>query len=141
MKELRLAGAILYLCEGTKLRKDPRYKNTYIYAIEFTNSNPRIVALFRRFMIQELKIHSTKIKGQLFLYPDLDTRKVVAEWSRRTSIPIGQFQKIIMLRAKVSKFKPNPLGTLKIRHSSKEKFLKLQSIIDDVWKGAGFAVA
>ncbi len=140
-RELKLAGAMLYVCEGTKLRKDSRYKNTYIYSIEFTNSDPRIVALFRRFMVEELKINPSKIKGQLFLYPDLDQKKVMQEWSRRTHIPINQFQKVIMLKAKVSKFKPNPLGTLKIRHSNKEKFLKLQSTIDHVWKDAGMAVA
>ena len=131
----------MYVCEGTKLRKDSRYKNTYIYAIEFTDSDPRIVALFRRFMVEELKVDPTKIKGQLFLYPDFNQKKVMREWSRRTNIQTGQFQKIIKLKPKVSKFKPNPLGTLKIRHSSKEKFLKLQSIIDDVWKDAGLAVA
>ena len=141
IKELRLAGALLYVCEGTKLRKDLRYKNTYIYSIEFTNSDPQIIALFRRFMIEELKIDPKKIKGQLFLYPDLDQKKVMREWSRRVNIPTGQFQKIIMLKAKISKFKPNPLGTLKIRHSSKEKFLRLQSIIDNVWRDAGVAAA
>ena len=140
-KELKLAGALLYVCEGTKLRKDPRYKNTYIYAIEFTNSEPQIVALFREFMIRILKVEPSKIKGQLFIYPDLDQKKVMLEWSRRTSIPLCQFQQVIMLKAKISKFKPNPFGTLKIRHSSKEKFLKLQSIIDAVWKDAIVSVA
>lgn len=140
-KELRLAGALLYVCEGTKLRKDPRYKNTYIYAIEFTNSEPQVIALFREFMIRILKVDPREIKGQLFTYPDLDQRKVMLEWRRRTNIPLSQFQQVIMLKAKISKFKPNPLGTLKIRHSSKEKFLKLQSIIDTVWKDAGVSVA
>src|SRR3989338_858886 len=135
-RELRLAGALLYVCEVTKLRKDPRYKNTYIYAIEFTNSDPKIIALFRKFMIEVLSVEPTKIKAQLFLYPDLNTKKVMKEWGRRTGTPIKQFQKVIMLKAKISKFKPNPLGTLKIRYSNKEKFLKLQSIIDSVWKHA-----
>ena len=123
------------------MRKDPRYKNTYIYAIEFTNSDPKIVALFRRFMVEQLGIDPKKIKGQLFLYPDLNQREVVEEWSRATEVPSNQFQKIIMLKAKVTKFKPNPLGTFKIRYSGKEKYLKLQSIIDGVWKDAGASVA
>jgi hypothetical protein len=46
-----------------------------------------------------------------------------------------------MLKAKVSRFKPNPLGTLKLRYSSKEKFVMLQSIIKEMWKDAGVAVA
>ena len=133
-KELRIAGAMLYLCEGTKLRKDLRFKNTYIYSIEFTNSNPRIVSLFLRFMKEELEVSQNRIRGQLFIYPDLDLKKVVKIWSRETGIPLRQFQKIIMLKTKISKFKSNPLGTFKVRYSSKEKFLKLQSIIDSFWR-------
>src|SRR3989344_4681829 len=114
-RELRLAGALLYVCEGTKLRKDQRYKNTYIYAIEFTNSDPKIVSLFLRFMREELKIYPEKIKGQLFIYPDLNKQKVMELWSRETKISLEQFQKIIMLKAKISRFKPNPLGTFKVR--------------------------
>ena len=136
-KELKIAGALLYACEGTKLRKDLRYKNTFIYAIEFTNSNPEIIGLFATFMEHILKIDPEKIKGQLFLYPDLDERIVMSTWSRKIGMPINKFQKVIMLKAKVSKFKPNPLGTCKLRYTNKEKFLKLQSIIDDVWKDAG----
>jgi hypothetical protein len=135
-KELRLAGALLYVCEGTKLRKDSRYNNTYIYAIEFTNSDPKIVSLFIRFMRDELEIEPSKIRGQLFIYPDLDQKALMRAWSRYTGIPVAQFQKVIMLKAKNSRFKPNPLGTFKVRYSSKEKFLKLQSIIDSVWRGA-----
>ena len=135
-KELQLAGALLYACEGTKLRRDSRYKNTFIYAIEFTNSNPQIISLFLRFMIQELEIDIAKIKGQLFIYPDLDKKKVMQTWSHETGIPVVQFQKVIMLKAKISKFKPNPLGTFKLRYTGKEKFLKLQSIIDSVWRDA-----
>lgn len=138
---LRFAGAVLYVCEGTKLRKDPRYNNTYLYGIEFTNSDPRIVTLFLRFMIQILKIQPEKIRGQLFLYPDLNAGSVMREWSKRTGLPKEQFQKVIMLKAKISKFKPNPLSTLKLRYTNKQKFLELQSIIDEMWRGANITVA
>ena len=87
-------------------------------------------------MVKELKIDIAKIKGQLFIYPDLDQKQVMRIWSRKTGIPVVQFQKIIMLKAKISKFKPNPLGTFKLRYTGKEKFLKLQSIIDSVWRDA-----
>ena len=133
-RELRLAGALLYVCEGTKLRKDQRYKNTYIYAIEFTNSDPKIVSLFVRFMINELIIEPDRIKGQLFIYPDINRKEVMRIWSRSTGIPIAQFQKVIMLKTKNLKFKHNPLETFKVRFTSKEKFLKLQSIIENNWR-------
>ncbi len=53
-------------------------------------------------------------------------------WSKISDIPVVQFQKVIILKAKVSKFKPNPLGTFKIRCSSKEKFLELQKLTEKV---------
>lgn len=141
LRELKTAGALLYVCEGTKLRKDPRYKNTYIYAIEFTNSDPKIVSLFLRFMVSVLKIDKERIKAQLFIYPDLNQKKVMKAWSVHTGLPLAQFQKIIMLKAKISKFKPNPLGTLKIRFSGKKEFLRLQEIIEAMWADAAFLTA
>lgn len=136
IRELKIAGALLYVCEGTKLRKDPRYKNTYIYAIEFTNSDPKIISLFLKFMTHVLRIKEGKIKAQLFIYPDLNLKSVMKKWSDVTGLPLSQFQKVIMLKAKISKFKPNPLGTLKIRFSGKKEFLKLQEMIDIMWTDA-----
>lgn len=135
-KELKIIGVMLYVCEGTKLRKDPRYKNTFIYSIEFTNSDPRIINLFLKFMRRELKVDPKRIKAQLFIYPDLSKKLTVKYWSKTTKIPTDQFQKVIVLKKKITKFKHNPLGTFKIRYSSKDSFLKLQSIIDRFWKSA-----
>ncbi len=131
-QELTLAGVMLYLCEGTKLRKDPRYENTFIYAIEFTNTNPEVIAIFVRFLKEILRVPSSKLRGQVFSYPDLEARRLVRYWSKISDIPVVQFQKVIILKAKVSKFKPNPLGTFKIRCSSKEKFLELQKLTEKV---------
>src|SRR3990172_63664 len=115
-KELELAGAILYACEGTKLRKDPRHKNTYLYAIELTNSDPKIICLFVKFLLKVIKTDKERLRGQLFTYPD---------------------HNITELKNRNSKYKPNPLGTFKVRCTCKEDFLKLQGIISRVWKGAG----
>jgi hypothetical protein len=140
-KELKLAGVCLYLCEGTKLRRDPRYKNTFIYAIEFTNTNPAVISIFSRFLRDILQVPPLKLRGQVFSYPDLIAENLVNFWSGISGIPVEQFQKVIILKAKVSKFKPSQYGTFKIRCSSKEKFLELQSYIDEILKRhkGGFA--
>lgn len=78
-----------------------------------------------------------RVKGQLFIYPDLDEQKLIKFWSKVSNIPQKQFQKCIMLKAKTTKFKPSPYGTFKIRYSCKEDFLKLERIIDEFWRGAG----
>lgn len=139
-KNLTIAGAMIYACEGTKIRKDARYENYYIYAIELTNSRPETIRLFSLFLQKILKVPWAKVRGQLFVYPDHNIKKLIHYWSGVSFIPISQFQKPIMLTQKNSKYKPNPLGTFKIRYNSKEKFIKLQSIISDVWKEAGVVI-
>lgn len=76
-----------------------------------------------------------RVRGQLFFYPDLDENKLKAIWSEASGIPMDQFQKSICLKQKTGKFKANPLGTFKIRYSCKEHFLKLQEMIDNLWRG------
>lgn len=134
-KNLEIIGAILYACEGTKARRDKRY-NRLIYSIELTNSDPNIIRGFSLFLKKVLKADWSRVKGQLFYYPDLDKMKLVKFWSDRSGIPEEQFQKSILLKANL-RFKPNPCGTFKIRYSCKKDFLILQKMIEEIWKGAG----
>lgn len=135
-RQLAIAGAMIYACEGTKARRDYRYENRYIYSIELTNSKPEIIRLFSKFLIEVLKVDKNRLRGQLFIYPNHDKEELIQFWSEISGIPKGQFQKPIILVQKNSKYKPNPLGTFKIRYSHKEDFFKLQKMISDVWKDA-----
>lgn len=137
MKEdsLKIIGAMLYACEGTKARIDKRY-DRLIYSVELTNSDPNIIKIFRLFLDKIIKIDKKRIKGQLFFYPDLNETKLVKFWSGISAIPVSQFNKSICLKAKNGKFKSNPLGTFKIRYNSKKDFLKIQKIIENIWRDA-----
>jgi len=44
-----------------------------------------------------------------------------------------------LLKKKMSVFKANPLGTIKIRYSHKEHFLKIKGIINEVFGSGGVA--
>jgi hypothetical protein len=136
-KELTILGASLYACEGTKARRDYRSETRYIYSIELTNSDPNIVKSFSLFLDRIIRADRKRVKGQLFLYPDLNEKKLKTIWAKASGIPLTQFQKSIYLKQKIGKFKPNPLGTFKVRYTCKEHFLKLQKIIENVWKDAG----
>ncbi len=136
-KNLVTAGAMIYACEGTKARRDFRYANRYIYAIELTNSRPETIGLFSKFLKEILNVDWTRVRGQLFLYPDHNKEKLIQYWSEISGIPTSQFQQIISLTQKNSKYKPNPLGTFKIRYNNKVDFFKLQKIITGVWIDAG----
>jgi hypothetical protein len=135
-KELKIIGAMLYACEGTKARRDYRTKDKYICSIELTNSDPKIIKIFSVFLKRIIHADWTRVRGQIFLYPDLNGPELVSHWSKISNIPTGQFQQNILLKAKNGKFKANPLGTFKIRYTCKKDFLKLQSIIDEVWEKA-----
>lgn len=137
IKELTILGASLYACEGTKERRDYRSENRYIYSIELTNSDPRIIKTFSVFLKKIIKADWSRVRGQIFLYPDLSEKKLKSVWSKSSGIPLRKFQKSIYLKQKFGKFKPNPLGTFKIRYSCKEDFLKLKTIIENMWRDAG----
>ncbi|MDD5528312.1 MAG: hypothetical protein PHO56_05095 [Patescibacteria group bacterium] len=138
-KELTILGASLYACEGTKARRDYRGKNRYICSIELTNSDLFIISSFSLFLKKIIKANWSRLRGQLFLYPDLNEKELKLVWSKASAIPLAQFQKSIYLKKKIGKFKSNPLGTFKIRYTCKEDFLRLQKIINTIWKNAGVA--
>ena len=136
-KALTILGASLYACEGTKARRDFRSKDRLIYSIELTNSDVYIIKSFSLFLKKIIKADWGRVRGQLFLYPDLSEEKLRSTWSKASKIPLSQFQQSIVLKKKTGKFKANPLGTFKIRYSCKEDFLKLQGIIENLWRDAG----
>ncbi len=134
-KELEIIGTVLYGCEGTRLRRDKRrVNNVYHWVIEFTNTDPRLIKLFLLFMRKVLTIHEKKLKGQLFIYNDLDQDKVEKFWSSATEIPLSRFNKTIILTPRGYKGKLSEKGTFKLRYHSKEIFKKLDSIMEKVFQ-------
>ena len=53
-------------------------------------------------------------------------------WSKETGIPLNNFNKTIVLKAKNSKYKPNPNGTFKVRYHSKEAYQRLDLLVNQV---------
>ncbi len=132
-RELKIAGVVLYSCEGTRLRRDKRRKgDAYYWVIEFTNSNPKLVKLFLVFLRKIIKISEARLKGQLFIYDDLEILELEEMWSKETGIPLSNFNKTIVLKAKSSKYKPNPNGTFKTRYHSKEACQRLSLLVNEV---------
>jgi len=128
---LKMFGLVAYLCEGTKLRKDNRYKNTYLYVIEFTNSDPELMKLFIKFMRQELDVDENKIKCQIAIYDDIKTKEIEYFWSNYLEVPICNFNKTIIFKPKNLGNKMNLRGTCKLRYYGKKTFLKLNELIVD----------
>ena len=133
--KLKIIGAMLYCCEGTKARIDKRY-NRLNYAIELTNTDYKIINIFSEFLRVVIKPDWKRVKGQLFYYPDQDKNELIEYWSEKSGVPINQFHQCILMKSN-PRFKPNKYGTFKIRYFCKEDYLKLQGIIDSIWRDAG----
>lgn len=130
-RELSLLGASLYLCEGTKERSLKR--GGKVFAVEFTNTDARTINMFLRFLREIIGADESRIKAELFIYPDLNENDLKRYWSDETRISLDRFQKTIVFKQKKSVFKPSPFGTIKIRYSHKEHFLKIKKLIDEIF--------
>jgi hypothetical protein len=133
-KYLEIIGAMLYVCEGTKARIDKRY-NRLIYSVELTNTDDKIIVIFCIFLREIIDAKWDRVKGQVFYYPDQNERVLVEYWSNKSGIPVDQFNKSILMKSN-PRFKPNKFGTFKVRYNCKDDFLKLQGIINKIWRDA-----
>lgn len=130
MVNRKLIALILWWCEGTKPRKDKRWKNSYIYATEITNTNPEIIKIFLDFLVIDLKIDISKIKGQVQIHEGDDQEKFESYWSNNLGIPLEQFNRTIV-RPRGNRQREH-FGTFKLRIYGKEIFIQLQKMLDEM---------
>ncbi len=79
----RLLCAVMYWCEGTKIRRGE--------IPSFTNSDPLMVASFLRLLREGFSIDEQKLRASLHVhdYHDVDTQ--LRFWSKVTTIPLSRF--------------------------------------------------
>ncbi len=109
-RELFIAGLALYWGEGSK--KDPR--------VRFYNSDPVIIRFIMRWFREILSV----VESRFIMYVTINRihkerlDDVNKYWSKKTNVPIGQFRKSILIKAKNEKIYENHFqhyGTLCIR--------------------------
>lgn len=111
----------LYQAEGYK--KLPKISGA---RLEFTNSDPAIVAYFLKFLENDLSTDKTQIKAYINCYNfNLTHKELVDYWSNAVGIPEKNFQKTRFLTPKGKKMKE--YGTLHI--------LVLSSVFVEVFLG------
>ncbi|MFZ2357606.1 MAG: helix-turn-helix domain-containing protein [Candidatus Omnitrophota bacterium] len=104
---LKLIGAVLYWAEGYKAG---------VNMVNFSNSDPNMVALMMFFFRRVCKVPEEKFRGMVHIHPHLDAEKAKKFWSKISGIPIGQFHKTQFGISRASKHKRDtlPLGTFRI---------------------------
>lgn len=134
MNRLEVLGLALWWAEGSKSRRDQRWKNAVSYPIEITNTDERIIKIFLEFMIREIGIRRDRFKLQLQIHEGDDKEALENYWSKMTGISRSNFQKTIIRPTgkKVGKSK----GTCKVRFSDKMVYnileRKLNSLLESI---------
>jgi hypothetical protein len=121
---------VIWMCEGTKKRKDKRWKNSYICPVEVTNTDAKIVKIFVDFLNKDLGIPISKFKGQIQIHEGDDKEEIEEYWSKVTSIPRHQLNKTIIRKRgnKPGKSK----GTFKVRFYNKSVYDRLSHMLNDL---------
>ena len=128
MNSLKYTALIIWWCEGTKQRKDKRWKNSYTNPVEVTNSDPKIINIFLAFLRKGFNIEETKFHVQLQIHENDNKQLIEKYWSEILKIPLIQFDKTI-IRPIGNKPGKNR-GTCKIRVYNKILYIKLKQMLD-----------
>lgn len=104
---LKLIGTALYWAEGYKAS---------VNMINFSNSDPHMIALMMRFFRKVCKVTENKFRGVVHIHPHLNIDKAKKFWSEISGIPLTQFHKTQLGISRASKHKRDtlPLGTFRI---------------------------
>jgi len=127
-RKRKLISLIIWWCEGTKVRKDKRWKNAINCPIEVTNTDQKIIKIFIDFLRKDLGIANKKLKGRVQIHEGDNQAKIESFWSTVSGIPLSQFNKTIV-RPKGYKVGKN-LGTFTIRTYDKILYMKLCELLE-----------
>lgn len=136
--ELLLAGALLYWAEGYKRLMVRGGRELTAHVISFVNSDPDMVRVFVRFLIEFLEVSPSEIRLCVRLYAHIGEKEASNYWSKVTGLQKSNFTKPTYLVTGASKgrrpYNRLPYGTLQVAVNSTEKFHYLMGLIEGVKK-------
>jgi transcriptional regulator with XRE-family HTH domain len=108
-RDLLIAGVALYAGEGSKQGS----------TVGFANTDPRMVALFRRFLRTFFEVDESRLRVRLYLHEGLDLDAATGFWSGVTGIPASQFGAPYRAVPDSSiRSRKHPMGCPSVRYSS-----------------------
>jgi len=125
-----IVGIILWWAEGTKSRRDKRWKNARSYPIELTNTNPSVIKIFVDFLREDLRILPERVSVQIQIHEGDNQAELEEFWAGVTGVSRQRFNKTIVrpVGRKVGKSK----GTCKVRFADKATYMQLEQILSQV---------
>ncbi len=125
-RELLLIGTALYWGEGSKSER------TTHTPLDFSNSDPMMVAVYMKFLRKILKVSEEQIRAGIHLYSSTDIHEAKKFWATTTGLPIDRFFIINQIsRASKGKrpFNILPHGTIAIKVNSRIQFNKVKGML------------
>ena len=127
-QDLLLVGAALYWGEGTK------YEGKYP-ALIFTNSDPKMISLYMRFLREGICIDESLIKAGIHLHPNVDELEARKFWSQVTKIPSSSFY-VVNVKNIASRGKREPKklphGMVVIKVNRRRFFYLMKGMIESL---------
>ncbi len=106
--DLNEVGTVLYWCEGSKREED--------YRVEFVNSDPKMVAVFMKY-IRAKHIDEARLRIRMAIHIQDDESECRKYWMGVTGLRDSNFMCTIVKEQSLWK-KPLPHGTVTIRYNS-----------------------
>jgi transcriptional regulator with XRE-family HTH domain len=122
-RDLLVAGIALYAGEGFKTGG----------AVGFANTDPRMIALFLRWLRTFFDIEESRLRLRLYLHDNLDLDAAYRFWSELTAIPVEQFGAPYRAADDPSRRKArHPMGCPAVRYSSISTLRSVLALVDSL---------
>jgi transcriptional regulator with XRE-family HTH domain len=124
-RDLLIAGVALYAGEGSKTDG----------AVQFANSDPRMIELFLRFLRSHFVIDEARLRVRLYLHQGLDLARAQAFWVGLTGIPAEQFGKPYRAVPDSSvRNSKHPMGCPSVRYACSSTHRRLMGLVGGLLK-------
>ncbi len=137
-QNLLLLGAALYWAEGYKRPIVYKGRERTYHPVSLSNSDPKLICLFIRFLKEICEVENEKILAQVRLYQHMNEEVVLKYWQDVTGIPKTQFMKHYygVSKSSLSKRPYNrlPYGTIQIRVTNTKVFHQIMGYIEGLEK-------
>jgi len=130
-KIISISSIALFWAEGTKKVSSSNQNLT------FTNSDPKMIKLYMRFLRECLKVPENKIKAGIHIHKNIPSQEAIEYWSKVMKIKTDIFY-IVKVKSKSSKnIRPKnrlPFGTAVVRVSDRKLYHYVMGMLEDIKK-------
>jgi hypothetical protein len=127
--DLTIIGPALYWAEGMKSQTRTSA------SLVFSNSDPKMIFLFMKFLREILLVPDKKIRSGIHLYKSINIDEAKDYWSKITSLSSHEFYIVTQVSSRSKNKRPKnilPYGTLSVKINDRIVFHKVMGMIGGI---------